>query len=633
MIEKESLSRDELLSDELFLEMMDLESDTEIAKLEIKYTRDAKLMGCKTDFEKMLKAAKAEKKKIQKEKNKVVPFQDNLADGMTHFMGEYEELKCGSWICSSSGIYAVVNYNTVAYACSHPILPIKILKNVETGCCKVQLAFFVRNKWIEIITDKETISSASKIVSLSKYGIRVTTENSRSLVKFLSDVESLNEDEIMEQISTSKLGWIKGEFMPYGCNVLVDSEQGFKSVSDSLKEVGSRRKWYDLVKEIRKTGRFEPHISIIASLSSPIVEIVNGLPFILDLYGEAGKGKTVALMLATSVWANPADNAYMADPKGTPAALEMRLDFLNNLPLMLDDMAQLTRKYDGDFSEFVYFLCSGKGKDRSNQNLTVNKLTTWKNTILVNAEHSLVTETMQGGAINRIIDVETSDGYFFESGNDVVTVINENYAFCGREFIELIIELGQEEIINVQKSYYKKITDKANELSVEKEEKQIIPMSILLATDYLATTYLFKDNIFLDFDKCFDVLKSKEQVSENDRAYQFILGEIAVNRSRFIGKDADCPIGEIWGFIQEDSDVVVINGLIFDKMADRGGFSSTSFLSWAAKNKYVICGNDGKPRRSKKIKGTNVKCVFLVINKPNNDGFFDVDDGEKLPFD
>ena len=89
MIEKENLSRDELLSDELFLEMMDLESDTEIAKLEIKYTRDAKLMGCKTDFEKMLKAAKAEKKKIQKEKNKVVPFQDNLADGMTHFMGEY----------------------------------------------------------------------------------------------------------------------------------------------------------------------------------------------------------------------------------------------------------------------------------------------------------------------------------------------------------------------------------------------------------------------------------------------------------------------------------------------------------------------------------------------------------------
>lgn len=127
----------------------------------------------------------------------------------------------------------------------------------------------------------------------------------------------------MEQVSTSKLGWIKGEFMPYGCNVLVDSEQGFKSVSDSLKEVGNRRKWYDLVKEIRKTGKIWATHKHNCGLSSPIVEIVNGLPFILDLYGEFGKGKTVALVAPTSVWANPADNAYMADPKGTPAAPEI----------------------------------------------------------------------------------------------------------------------------------------------------------------------------------------------------------------------------------------------------------------------------------------------------------------------
>lgn len=70
---------------------------------------------------------------------------------------------------------------------------------------------------------------------------------------------------------------------------------------------------------------------------------------------------------------------------------------------------------------------------------------------LTNNEHSLVTETMQGGAVNRIIDVEMADGYIFENGNQVVEVIKKNYGFAGEEFIELVKSMGFDEISKIQK--------------------------------------------------------------------------------------------------------------------------------------------------------------------------------------
>ena len=52
------------------------------------------------------------------------------------------------------------------------------------------------------------MATASKITALSKRGIAVTSENAKLLVRFLSDVENLNDNEIQVQYSTSKLGWI-----------------------------------------------------------------------------------------------------------------------------------------------------------------------------------------------------------------------------------------------------------------------------------------------------------------------------------------------------------------------------------------------------------------------------------------
>jgi hypothetical protein len=614
---------------------MEQEDEIYKARLILTLVDRATELGVKTKFERLLGAYRKAKAKYDKDnKQPPMPQQPESLERTTEFnSSKYDEMKCGNWIANSNGIRTFGPFGGEILACYHPILPVQRLINAETNKEKIKLAYKKGSRWKEIIIDKEVIASANKIVGLSGYGISVTSENARNLVRYLSDIENYNIDLIGTQISTSKLGWIEKEFMPYGKGIVFDSEVKFKETYESIHGQGDEDTWMNLARKIRKSDRFEPKIYIAGSLASVLVEPLNALPFILNLWGDAGKGKTVAIMLATSIWAYPGGSDYVTDPKSTVTALELRLDFLNNMPMIIDDMAQVKEKYGGDFSELIYMLCSGKGKDRANASLGLNKSTTWKNVIITNAERSLITETMQGGAINRVIDVEMSEGYIFENGNYVVETIKQHYGFCGPRFIDAINETGIECIKEIQQEFLKRINDRAKELGVEKEEKQTLPMSILLTADKIATDYIFDDGQYLDFNYCVDLLKNKGEVSENERAYDYIMSDVAINMNKFKPDDRGEYKGEIWGLI-EDGYVIILNN-VFNRICERGNFSSKSFLSWANKQN-LIDGQNGKNTKPKRLNGSLSRCVYLKINDENvdKDGFIKVpeDEQEKLPF-
>lgn len=628
MQEINSMTAEDILSDEVLCELMEEEDEIFKARLLLSLTDRAAELGVKTKFTKLVAAYKKEKAKFDKQQH-IVPV--NM-ERMTDF-GIDNEMYCGNWIADNNGVRTFGPFGGEILACYHPILPVQRLINAQSGREKIKLMFKKGNQWKDIVVEKGVIASANRIVGLADYGVSVTSENARNLVRYLSDIENYNIDRIDIQVSTSKLGWINGEFIPYGNNIIFDNEIRFKETYESIKEYGNEDVWMNLVKTIRKSDRFEPKIYLVGSLASCLIEPLNALPFIINLWGDTGKGKTVAIMLAASVWAYPGGNVYVTDPKTTPTAFELRLDFLNNLPVLIDDMAQIKEKYNGNLSELVYFLCSGKGKDRANAGLGLNKSTSWRNVILTNGEHSLVTETMQGGAINRIIDVEMQDGYIFENGNAVVETIKQNYGFAGRRFIDVINQIGIDRIKEIQRDFLQQINARAKELGVEKEEKQTLPMSILLTTDKIATEYIFEDDIYLDFNYCVDLLKNKGEVSENERAYEFILSEVAINIAKFKPDDRGEYKGEVWGSI-ENGYVIIINNA-FARICDKGNFSSKSFLSWAARH-GLIDMQSGKNTKTKRINGSVSRCVWLKIRDGgiDEDGFMKLtdDEQEKLPF-
>ena len=628
-IDIENLDKNTVISREIFKYLFDIEDIVDRERKYFEILERARELGQKIKFEKLYIAEKKVNTKKEKELAKQEMMQNaimrkhNRDTAITEFNHcEYPELLCGSWECTDEGVSTSGMFGTMM-ACYHPIMPVKRLVNIQSGREKMIVAFNKDGIWKEQTFDKSILLSASKIVNaMTDYGILISSENAKFLVRYFCEIEAMNVHTIQTQLSTSKMGWYKEDFIPYiNENIIFDAQENFKSLYQSLHEKGNKAKYIEMIKKIRQSNRKEPTLSILTSLSSVLVKPCGVLPFIFHLYGIGGKGKTISLMLGSSVWGDPNEGGFMADAKSTKTAFEMRLNFLNNLPLICDDMSQVKESISGgrkggDFSEFIYLVCSGRGNERSNVNLGLNTVTEWKNAILTNAEKPITSEISNGGELLRVIDYECEDGNIFENPKGVADFVRCNYGFLGKEFIRVIQKLGFEKVKQLHNYYIEKLQDM--DVMKIKEGKQLIPIALLLTTDKILTDYIIKDGVYLDIDEAFDMIKTTEQMNDNERAYEYIMNEFNINRGKFVGTN---ELNERWGYIKDD--FILFNPNIFNDISIRGNFNKKMFIKWAVKNgKSEI----NKNRTDKRVKSGAISGNFVFVK------IEDIEEESELPF-
>ena len=611
----EEVTKSDLLSrefmQEVFADEDEIERGVNIANLMDR----ARELKAYTEFKILLDAFRKAEKEIMPEKTK-----GSLCQWTNFESDEYDNMICGYWNATDKGI---LKPNSDEYACYHPILPVERLKNIETGAEQIKLAYKRTGVWHEIVVPKSLIASASKIVALAEQGVAVTSENAKLLVKYLSDVENLNDNFIKIKRSTSKFGWLNKDFIPFDGDIIFDGYMKFKQVSESVTTQGSYTTWLDHVRTVRARKRIESKFCLAASFASVLVAPLRGLPFFVDLWGGTEAGKSVALMLAASVWANPDENAFIGDYKSTETALEAKADMLNHLPMLLDDTSNQNRRLAENFESLVYVLCSGKGKTRSNKDIGINRESRWKNCIITNGEKPLTSYVNQGGAMNRILEI-SCDSYIFEDPRLTASIAKANYGYAGREFVKILKEIGVEGIMEIQKGFLDELDND------EKMQKQSLSLSIVLTADKIATDYIFKDGEYIDIEEAKQVLIDKNELSDNERCYRYIVDKVAMNPARF---DPDNESMEKWGLI-EDGYAVIISTVMSD-LCKQSGFSRVSFLKWAS-DKNLLLTSKGRTDSLKKFNGTPVRCVKLKLsdNSDFNSGFEQIDmiNNDTLPF-
>lgn len=574
----------------------------------------AKKHGAAGRFDGMFKATKQE-----------VAMDAGAMENQTQFTDcPYGPLRCGAWIATDEGVRAM-NYESGrqdVWACKHPIIPVKRLQNLQTGEEQLMVAFRRDGKWHDLTVPKTTVTQASKVVGLAAHGVLVTSESAKMLVRYLSDVEIANEGEIRLTKSSSKMGWVGETFLPYDGEIEFDGSARFREIYGGIGEHGVPEEWFGHVKKLRASGRPEILLAIAASLSSVLMPIVDALPFVVDFWGETGSGKTVALMLAASVWADPRKGKFVGDYASTDVGLETRADFLNHLPMVLDDTSKRNRGIEQRFEEIIYNLCSGKGKTRSNKELGINRETTWCNAILTNGERPLTGYVTQGGAINRVIEVECGMG-MFEDPQGTVDVIKSSYGWAGKVFVDAIRDMGADEVRKIQRGFQERIMAMG-----EKAEKQAISLSVMLAADKIATERLFKDGRYIDMAAAVDMLTAQSEVSDNERCYQFILDKVAMNPSRF----DESAKTEQWGSIRDGK--AYIYAAAMQQLCEEGGFSQRAFTKWAGNN--GLLEKDGYGKNSKNVRGKGRTYILRLEDHESPEsgdggGFEDVGQSE-LPF-
>ncbi len=598
-----------VLSEDTMLELYSIEDLIEREQTKQALRAIAKKNGKTKDFDDLIKTYSKVIKlnSVERTPQKTTKYSD-LPDGFLN-------LPCGSWIADDSGVRIQSWDGEIIWACKHPIIPVERLKNLQTGFEQIKLAYKRDNYWQSKTFPKDVLSSQSKIVGLSNYGILVNSENARSLVRYFTDVEAGGSQYIAVSKSSSKFGWIEGEFLPYDQTIEFDSENRFAQLSDAVREHGDEIQWMRCIEDIRQNGSFAVRMMMAASFASVLLEKVDALPFFIDLWGDTEGGKTVTLMVCSSIWADPSENKFIGDFKSTDVALEAKANALNNLPMLLDDTSKTSARMRDNFEGFVYDIASGKGKSRSDRDLGIRYENNWRLIVLTTGEAPLSGYVNQGGAINRILEVK-ADTRLFDDPQGVVECIRNNYGFAGKKFIEAIKAMPEDDL----KKTFKQIQREVENVATDAMQKQTISLSVVLLADKIATDSVFKDRIYLDTKEAAKVLVDPSELSGNERAYEFMTGKINMNAARFDPKNDHI---EQWGFIEGQKVYIYVPA--FGALCEQGRFSKKSFCDWAIKHGVLEPDSRGCPTKAKKINGKvqKVYCFILPDESEEEQTFID----------
>jgi cell division protein ZapA (FtsZ GTPase activity inhibitor) len=526
----------------------------------------------------------------------------------------------GEWIANDDGVYKTNAYGVNQFACPHPIFILTRYSNVDTDVESVQLVYGRAGRTYKTkIVPRSDLASANKIVKLAEYGVGVTSENAKALVQFLSDFESINYDKIVEKKSCDHMGWVgRGykEFAPYISDLEFEGQDTFRQLFNSVKSVGSYDKWLETIKNYRKNGSIVVRMVMAASFASVLLKPLGALPFFVHLWGDTETGKSVALLAAVSIWAEPVIGKYAYTFNSTDVGNELYAACLNSLPLCMDELQILNKR--SDFDDIIYRLCEGTGRLRGKKDGGIQNIKTWRNCIITTGERPITSMSSGGGAVNRVIEIECNGGKFFKNPREFCRTIQSSYGHAGKVFVENLTE-NLAEARELHEKYIKLLED-----NTDATDKQIASAAALLTADELSERWIFNDGIRIGIDDIKPYLQTKDMLNVNRRAYDYLREEVISNYNNFKNNDNEC-----WGIAKEGYIYILRNK--FNAILQSGNFNPQSTLSWMARN-GKLAKTDGRNLSVKvQINGTRIRCICLH----EDDGEFtemDIDD-EDLPFD
>jgi len=521
---------------------------------------------------------------------------NSVVNNLTNFRDQPIELFTGDWMADDHGIVRRNDNQGMDVACIHPILPVQRLVNIDDGTVRLKLMFRRDFRdWKEVVADKSMLFSAREIKKLADRDVSVSDKNASYLVEYLQDIDDLNHNTIPEVQSVSHLGWTSnGMFSPYMKNLEFDGLDNFRSIFQAVRTHGTFEEWLEIARDVRKTNS-PARIALASSFASVILKTIGKLNFMVHFWGGSGTGKTVAQLLAVSVWADPGDGAgYMQTFNGTLVGLEQQASFVNNLPLVLDEFQLVKDKKS--FEQAVYMLCEGVGKTRGAKTGGLQKTPVWKNCIITSGESPITHAASGAGAMNRIIEIECRDNLFADAPT-LLDGIRHNYGHAGKLFMGFMTaDAAREKAVGLYKSYYQ-------DLGTASTEKQTMAAAAILTADALATEWLFCDGRGLTVEDIEKYLHSKDNVDAGLRGYEYIQEYYVSNSAKFEASFDPCfgtVMGDELRFIKRN----------FEQVCEDGGYNPKALLSWLDQAGRLDKGKDSL-YKSTKINGTATRCACI----------------------
>ena len=560
-----------------------------------------------------------------------------LVSGMPVLLKEPE-----GWKLSDDGIFKY-EARTEQYkrVCRTPIIIVKRLRNIETDEEKIQVAFKIRGHWKFGIFPSTTIYQSRNIVSLADLGALITSENSKQVVSFLEALESENIERIKEAKSVSQLGWATDEnFLPgHAGDIVLDVERSMIGRVNAYQKKGSLDEWLNVMAKHRERNRFR--FILAAAFAPPILKTVNQRIFFIYNWGGSEGGKTAALHAALSAWGDP--ESLKVSFNATKVGLEQTAAFFKDLPFGLNER-QLAGTKQESVEQLVYMLAEGGSKIRGTKNGGLQAIKQWRTVIIANGEEPLSNDSTQTGVSTRVLEVYGPPFDDPQEASDIYPFTAENHGAAGVKFVGKLLEVGEKEVITLNKEITKRIKQSAKGQS----GSHIDGVSTIATADTLISVWLFGEQKDEAIERAVsmstEILLMQQTAKSRDvnmSALQFVVDWINSNGSQF-GADARSPA---YGFVSAGKWYIYPS--ILNEALEKMHYSPRKTLKYFAEQDIIGKSSDGKfsvmkyneSKRGRFVEFDLTRAID-ILSKDDSDktgddafeGFTEIDDDSDLPF-
>lgn len=498
-----------------------------------------------------------------------------------------------------------------------PMMPTKILKNVEDKTEKIELSWRDRG-WHSITAGREIIVNSRKILDLAAYGVPIDSEISASVVSYLAKMLIVNTD--LPVVKTvDHMGWSGASFIPYSKDLLFDSAQCQEIYEAIHTPQGSLQKWVNVVVKLRQNMSIR--LLTDAALASVLIEPLGLLPSIIHIWGQSGTGKTVALRVAASIYGNP--SVLVKTLNSTVNSIMTTATVLRNLPFFADELQAIKDKCNGKYDPLIMQLTEGINRGRLTKDGRIAKNKNWHNIFVFSGEEPCVNDNSNAGAQNRVIEIEC-DQQMIEKGREVNYFVSRNYGYAGEYFLKKLQGIDLKHIMS-----YFVVWQKMIDSNSKTTAKQRDSLAVICTADRLFEDIFEIDEERLDTERNSKsnplfVLKTNDQVDIAQRAYNYLLDLIVEKGSCFqrieeTEADTDLFRGgnpkdykELWGKINKKTMTVSFLKTVIVAELKNAGFNFESVKkSW--KTSGILLAPNDRYTKNDRILGDVRNCVVLKI--------------------
>lgn len=503
-----------------------------------------------------------------------------------------------------------------------PVVITRRIFNIDTETEKMAIKFKYFNLWREIIQPKQNYFVARNITVLSNFGLNMTSETAKYMVRFLSELETVNKDRIPLEYAVSTMGW-RGNFeqflTPTDSKYIFDLEDGGEMTNAYVKR-GTMKGWLETAAQVRKhpVARFV----LATSFAAPLLKVFNHRNFMVYFWGTSGGGKTAAMVWALSAWGIA--NNMMVNFNLSMSGLEGRLALATDLPAGINErQAAGAGKDKQDFLErVVYMIEGGKGKARATPT-GIRKTLSWRTIGLACGEEPLSRENTVQGVKTRLLELNIYPVLENELAKSLYTESEKNCGHAGPAFVERLIY----EIANNKSELHSAYDNLQRALQTKFPEYfsvHIDAVALVCLADYLSSVWLFGMNPKQAEREAANMaaviireLPTKVQISDVERGWDFVKNWISSNALRFESNLNNKQIvSPLYGFYSSDMQNLCIYPEALTTAMQNVGLSVDKLLKEFANTGKILTEADGAKRRFKILtrhNGTRCRVIKIPI--------------------